>query len=91
LAQNNPQEQTIKPTTAKNQGIANTIASSANKFFLGFLVFISLALIINIVIRIRIQHSHVIAQVMAVVVLAGAALFSQISFLERIGSVLKIL
>lgn len=91
LAQNNPPEQTIKPTTAKNQGIANTVATSANRFFLGFLVFISLALVINIVIRVRIQHGHVIAQVMAVVVLAGAALFSQISFFERIGSVLKIL
>ena len=91
LAKINPPEQTIKATTAENEGLISAVAASANRFFLGFLVFITAALILNIVIRIRVQQGHVIAQVMVVVVLAGVAFFTQFSFLENIGSVLKII
>ena len=91
LAKSNAPEQKIQPIEAQNEGIVSAVASAANKFFLAFLVFIIGTLILNIVIRFRVQHGHVIAQSVAVIALAGLILFSQFSFLESIGSVLKII
>lgn len=72
-------------------GIVAFVAGFGNRFFLAFLFFLILALVINIVIKIRIQHAHVIGQSLAVIALAATALLVKTHFLEHVVSAVKVL
>ncbi len=62
----------------------------SNKFFVVFLIFIIIALLLNILIRIRIQHPHLIFQTSLVIILAASAVLYKPHFLESVTRVLTI-
>ncbi|MDD5110262.1 MAG: CAP domain-containing protein [Patescibacteria group bacterium] len=63
----------------------------SNFFLVALVVFLAIALLLNIFVRIRIQHPDVILQSMAVIALIVALLLTKIHFIERIGHELRIL
>ncbi|MEK7632118.1 MAG: CAP domain-containing protein [Patescibacteria group bacterium] len=72
-------------------GIVGFVAGFGNRFFLAFLFFLALALLINIFVKIRIQHVHVIGQSLAVIALATTALLVKTHFLEQVATVVRVL
>lgn len=84
-------EPTAQVSQANHGGIVALVAIFGNRFFLAFLFFITLTLLINIFVKIRIQHAHVIGQSLAVIALAAGALLFKIHFLERITPVVRVL
>lgn len=67
------------------------IAEFAQKFYAIIIIFITIALLINVLVEIRIQHPHLIAQTLLVIIIAITALVVQTHFLERIPEALKII
>jgi len=63
----------------------------SQKFYLTFLIFIVVALLINIVVEIRVQHPHVILQAILVIVISATALLLHTHFLEQIPKALTII
>lgn len=72
--------QTIK----KPRGFADYLITYSRKIFWFILIFISIALLINIFVKIRIQHLNIIIPTLFVILLAGLMLFSHFHFLENI-------
>lgn len=91
LATFNPPKTTIQPISFSNEGIVEAVSSGVNRFFFGFIAFIVAMLILNIIIRMKVQHGHVIVQVAIVLAIASIALLTQFTFLEGIGNTLQIL
>ena len=61
-----------------------------NIIFLAFIIFIILALLLNIFIRVHIQHGSLILQSLATIALISSLLLSRLHFIQRIASSLKI-
>lgn len=72
-------------------GIVGFVAGFGNRFFLAFLFFLILALLINIFVKVRIQHVHVIGQSLAVIALAATALLLKTHFLEQVTNAVRVL
>lgn len=72
-------------------GIIALVAGIGNHFYLAILFFLMLALLINIIVKIRIQHTHVIGQSLAVIALAATALLLKSHFLERVATAVRVL
>jgi len=53
-----------------------------NYIFLSILTLVILALVINIIIRVEIQHKHVIAQTLALILFISSMVFFKFHFLE---------
>ena len=71
--------------------ILTKILGFVNNFYLAFLIFIGIALAINVFIKVRIQHAHVIGQSLAVIALAAGFLIFKFHFLQQIESAVKVL
>ncbi|MEK7569899.1 MAG: CAP domain-containing protein [Patescibacteria group bacterium] len=83
-----PTPQTIRGTYTS---LVSLVAGFGNRFFLAILFFLVLALLINIFVKVRIQHAHVIGQSIAVIALAATALLLKSHFLENIASAVRVL
>lgn len=75
-----------KPMNTKKIGFATKVVSVSRYIYLGALILITLALIINIIIRISIQHRSVIIQTVVVILLIAGLLSVRLHVLENIGS-----
>ncbi|MFA6043272.1 MAG: CAP domain-containing protein [Patescibacteria group bacterium] len=62
-----------------------------NDFYLAAFFFLGIALLLNIGIKLRIQHPHVIGQTMAVIAIAATAILLKGHFLEKIGQTIRVL
>lgn len=71
--------------------IVSIILSFSNFFLIALAIFLTAALLLNIFIRIRVQHPDVIVQSIAVVSLICAMVLTRLHFLERLGQQLRIL
>lgn len=60
----------------------------SSRFFWAFLIFLTVALALNIFVRFRIQHRHVILQTLAVIALSAGLLAVKFHFVERIAKIL---
>lgn len=60
----------------------------SSRFFWAFLIFLTVALTLNILVRFRIQHRHVILQTLAVIALSAGLLVVKLHFVERIAKIL---
>lgn len=77
-----------EPTT--RTFFAGMIARNPDLPFWAFLSFISLALAVDILVRIRHQHPRLVFHVLLVIVLTGALMVTNIHFLERVATDLVI-
>ena len=84
-------EEIVKPIEYQNTGFVSSVIHNSDRFFFGFLLFMIFALVINILVRIKVQHAHVIIPTLMVIVLTAAVLFSRFSYLQNMGEYLKIL
>jgi len=72
-------------------GFAGQIIKYSQRFYLIFLLFIIIALLINILVKIKIQHPHIITQAFMIIILASAAIIIRPHFLEKIPQMLRII
>ncbi len=80
--------QTVEAT---EQNLASTLVEIARKFYIVFLIFIVVALLINIMVEIRVQHPHVIVQSILVIVIIASAFLLHVHFLEGIPDAVRII
>lgn len=77
---------------APNQhSLVGLVVKYSNIFFLAFLLFVSIAFILNFVVKIRIQHSSVILQTIAVIALLASLLLTNLSTSQSVATQLLIL
>jgi len=79
----------IKPV--KNENLIEKVINFTQKFYEVFLAFLVIALLINILIKVKIQHAPVITQTILVICLTLFLLFTRFHFLERIPEMVKII
>lgn len=72
------------------EGFLGTVLEYSQRFYIFFVFFLVVALLINILVEIKVQHPHVIAQTMIVIVIAATAIFLNPHFLEQIPKVIRI-
>lgn len=84
-------EVTAEIKAVPEKGFLSTLAFYANNFYWVVLLIMIAALLINIFIKIRIQHRPAIIQTVAVLLLIGAAIAIQTHFLENIPRILQII
>jgi hypothetical protein len=75
----------------QQDGFVGKILEYSERFYLVMLIFVVVALLINIVVKIRIQHPHVIVQSVLVIIIITSALFLDTHFLESVPKILKII
>ncbi len=83
-----------KPTIINNPDgadIFSRMLTFFNDFYIAALFFLGIALLINIAVKFRIQHPHVIGQTMAVIAIAATAILLKGHFLEKIGQAIRVL
>lgn len=85
------EEITVTLKSEKEKNILSYLTFYSKKFYWIFLSLLTLALLINIVVRIKIQHKSVIAQTILVLILITTMLFIKTHFLENISQTLKII
>lgn len=73
------------------KSIINEVIQYSNILFLAFLLFIGVALLLNVFIKIQIQHTSVILQSMVVLALLAAMLLVKFHFVETVAPQLLIL
>lgn len=71
--------------------IVDVLLTFSNFFLVALAVFLTIALLLNIVIRVRVQHADLILQSIAVLSLLLAMALTKFHFVERIGNQLRIL
>jgi hypothetical protein len=83
----------VKSAAIENEppGFIGKLIDYSQQFYLVFLIFIVIVLLTNIVVEIRIQHPHVIAQSLLVIIITTAAIILHPHFLERVPEMLKII
>jgi uncharacterized protein YkwD len=84
-------ELTVAPTASKTNDLTSRIIAFTDRFYLAFLFFLLLALGMNIFIKFRIQHTHVIGQTAAVIAIAATGLLLKFHFLQSIGQIVRVL
>ena len=87
----NQPEQPAVPTASHASDLTSRIIAFTDRFYLAFLFFLLLALGLNIFIKIRIQHAHVIGQMAIVIAIAATGLLLKFHFLQNLGQVVKVL
>lgn len=75
----------------ENKSFAGKIIEYSRNFYIIFLTFIIIALLLNILIKIRVQHPHIIIQTVLILLLTTAMIVFQPHFLERVPRMLKII
>jgi len=91
IQSNLPETTTIAPTTMPAKDWVTRALQFTDRFYLGFLFFLILALMLNIFVKIRIQHTHIIGQTAIVILLAASAVFLKFHFLEDLDKFVKVL
>jgi uncharacterized protein YkwD len=81
----------VSTNTLTQRGVIDLIIKFMRVFFGAFLVFMAVALFLNIIVKIQVQHASVVLQSVAVIALMAALLFSQFHFAESIPRELLIL
>lgn len=71
--------------------VVSKILGFVDNFYLAILFFLIIALAINVFVKIRIQHAHVVGQTLAVIAVAAGFLFFKFHFLQKIAPVVKVL
>jgi uncharacterized protein YkwD len=90
--QENPAAEVVpQASTPDHLGLVGQVLKYLNNFYMAVLFFLAITLLINIFIKIRVQHAHVIGQTMVVIAIAATALLLKGHFLERIGEVVHVL
>lgn len=84
-------EPTVAPTVSRAHDLTSRIIAFTDRFYLAFLFFLLLALGMNIFIKIRVQHAHVIGQTAIVIAIAATGLLLKFHFLQDLGQVVKVL
>lgn len=84
-------EQAAAPTVSRAHDLTSRVIAFTDRFFLAFLFFLLLALGMNIFIKIRVQHAHVIGQTVAVIAIAATGLLLKFHFLQGLSQVVKVL
>ncbi len=79
----------IKPV--KNENLVEKIINFTKRFYEVFLTFIIIILLLNILIKVKVQHTPVILQTILVICLTVFLLLSHFHFLERIPEMVKII
>lgn len=74
-----------------SEGFPKQLMDYSRGFFLAILVFLIVAMLMNILIEIRIQHPHVILQTVLVIALTGLAFAVRFHFLEAVGQSMRII
>ncbi|MDP3964054.1 MAG: CAP domain-containing protein [bacterium] len=77
-------------TVERNKGIEGSIVYYSQKFFLALLVFLVIALTINIFVNIRVQHFPTVFRTLLVIILASLLYMTRIHFVEEFGSYLNL-
>lgn len=88
-----PEEEVIAQAEVlgeQSSGFVGNLVDFSNRFFVIFLIFIVVALLLNILIEVRIQHPHLIFQSFLVLILTASALVYKPHFLEGVTRVLTI-
>lgn len=83
----------VKSVSTENEssGFVGKLIEYSREFYLIILIFVAIVLLLNILVEIRIQHPHVIAQSLLVLVITTAAVVLHPHFLERVPELLKII
>ncbi|RJO59133.1 CAP domain-containing protein [Candidatus Parcubacteria bacterium] len=71
--------------------IVSKLMNFVDNFYLGVLLFLAIALAINIFVKIRVQHAHIIGQTLAVIAIASGFLLMKFHFLQKIAPAVKVL
>lgn len=75
----------------ENEGFIGKLLEYSQRFYIIMLIFIVVALLLNILVQIKIQHPHVIAQTILVIIIVSTAILFDAHFLETVPRVLKII
>lgn len=89
--ENTTVESAPQVSKAEHKDLVSLVLEYLNNFYIAVLFFLALALLMNIFIKVRIQHAHVIGQTVVVIAIAASALLLKGHFLERIGEVIQVL
>jgi hypothetical protein len=73
-----------------NTGFTAGLVRYANLFYLAIFVLLSIALLLTVFIRIRIQHAPTLARAVLVIVLAGLMYLTHFHFLDVLGNNVKL-
>lgn len=73
------------------EGFIGTIIEYSQQFYVVFLIFLIIALLLNILVEVKIQHPHLIIQSIIVIVIAVTAILLNPHFLEQVPNVIKII
>ena len=87
----NQPEQAAVPTVSRAHDLTSRIIAFTDRFYLAFLFFLLLVLGMNIFIKVRVQHAHVIGQTAIVIAIATTGLLLKFHFLQDLGQVVKVL
>jgi hypothetical protein len=90
VAANQP-EPTVAATVSRAHDLTSRVIAFTDRFYLAFLFFLLLALGMNVFIKIRIQHAHVIGQTAIVIAIAATGLLLKFHFLQNLGQIVKVL
>jgi uncharacterized protein YkwD len=75
---------TVTPSAAQELSLTELLVEYSNIFFIALLIFLVAALVLNILIKINIQHPTLILQSLAVIALLLATVLIKFNFIEQI-------
>jgi hypothetical protein len=79
------------PESEMTETLIDRVVEYSNIFFIAFLIFLVISLLINIFVKIQVQHSSVILQTIAVGALITAMVLMKFHFTEQVSYQLLIL
>lgn len=80
----------VQEYSQPNTGFTAVLVRYANLFYLAIFVLLSIALMLAVFIRIRIQHAPTLARALLVIALAGLMYLTRIHFLDALGNSVKL-
>ena len=81
----------ITTQNTADKSLVDAVIEYSNILFIAFLIFLIIALILNVVIKIKVQHPKMILQSVAVIALVIALILVKFHFVEQVGEQLLIL
>ena len=74
----------VSTNQQSSKALVDLVIEYSNIFFIAFLIFILISLLLNIFIKIRVQHSSLILQTIAVAALITAMILVKFHFVEQV-------
>jgi uncharacterized protein YkwD len=74
-----------------SRSLVDLIIEYSNIIFIAFIIFIAISLVVNILVKIKVQHAPLILQSLVVIALISAMVLAKFHFAERIASQMMIL